>query len=249
MAQLTDFRAKVFVCLLVVFFLGAFSTQRCSAALYDEWTFTVNNSGIAATVASYLSVDVTDAGGGQVLFTFANDAPGTDGPVVTEIYFEDGALLDLAQILDSEYDPTDYPGVDFHDLSLSPGNPPSINPFSTTAAFSVDTVNPGPQNGIGPGQSLGLLYTLQSGLTYTDVITALDGGFEDPDPTTFFPKNHPQEGQIDHAGTTLRVAVHVSNIGDDGDDSDTFLLTPVPTSVFLGMLGLGAAGIKLRRWA
>lgn len=234
---------KATSCLLLATIVVAFSTPRCSADLYDKWSFFVDNSGSAAAVASQLSVDVTDAGAGKVLFTFANNGPAAS--VVHEVYFEDGSLLGLAQIRDKNYNSSLYPGVDFQNISLAPPNPPSINPFSTTAAFSVDTVNPGPTNGIGPGESLGLLYTLQPGLTYTDVIAAINQGFIAPNPTLYDSLGNAIPG----TGTTLRIAVHVSNVGLNGDYSETLLLAPVPTSVLLGILGLGAVGIKLRKFA
>jgi hypothetical protein len=44
----------------------------------------------------------------------------------------------------------------------------------------------------------------------------------------------------------LRIGIHVQAIGISGN-SDSFIMTPVPGAVILGMLGLSVAGWKLRK--
>ena len=74
-----------------------------------------NNSPIDCTIAeAQLFVDVTDAGGGQVLFTFSNLGPASSS--ITDVYFDDGSLLAIALVSNS-------PGVDFSQLA-SPANLP-----------------------------------------------------------------------------------------------------------------------------
>ena len=213
-----------------------------------------NNSGVSGAMALQLSVDVTDPGttvdiGGvlhdQVLFTFYNDGPSSsiydvsspeDG-AFTGVFLEDGSLLLLAEIYDVDYDATLYPEVDFGQPT-APLNLPGwdlLDPdFQATSSFSVDSEEPQPiMNAVSPGESLGLLYTLQSGRTFADVLAALSLGMTDPNP---------------NAGTSLRIGLFVQNLGEDGEFSDTFV-TPIPTSVVLGMLGLGVVGLKLRKYA
>jgi hypothetical protein len=104
--------------------------------------------------------------------------------------------------------------------------------FYASSAFSVGAG--GAPDGISPGESVVLRYMLQSGKTFPDVISALNLGFTNPDPTV------PRD--------SLRIGMHVQDVGIY---SDTFILTPVPPSVIIGLLGLGAGviGLKLRKFA
>jgi hypothetical protein len=199
-----------------------------------------NNSGIAGTIATQLSVEVTDPGTtvvidsvehNQVLFTFSNT--GSEASSITDLYFEDGSLLLLAAVLDNP------PNVDFQSPP-NPGNLPGWEtldpPFDATSDFSVDS-NP-PQllaRGVNPGESLGLLYTLQSGGNFADVIAALGLGVTNPDPEA------PRD--------SLRIGLHVQGIGPNDEGDSFILMTPIPASVVLGILGLGVAGWKLRKYA
>ena len=236
-----------------VLVLAVILSTESRAALYGFVPIS-NNSGVSGAMALQLSVDVTDPGttvdiGGvlhdQVLFTFYNDGPSSsiydvsspEKGAFTGVFLEDGKLMLLAEIHDVDYDATLYPEVDFGQPT-SPSNPPGwdlLDPdFQATSEFSVDSEEPKPiMKAVSPGESLGLLYTLQSGRTFANVLTSLDLGMSDPDPG---------------AGTSLRVALFVQNLGEDGEFSDMFV-TPIPTSVVLGMLGLGVVGLKLRKFA
>ena len=180
---------------------------------------------------SQLSVDVTDAGSNQVLFTFSNAGP--DASSITEIYFEDGTLLALAEIRDVDLNPVLYPGLDFSQ-PVTPENPPGLEgTFDASAVFSVDALH-SPDYGVNPSESLGLLFGLESGKNFQDVLAALTLGFTGP--------------VIDEYGdySSLRIAFHVKAF--DLGQSETFIVTPVPGAVLLGMLGLGVAGLKLRKF-
>lgn len=230
-------RYMVFVGFVLVFVLILPTAVR--AELYG-FGILENNSGIAGTIATQLSLDVTDPGTTvgidgvdhyQALFTFSNAGPLSSS--ITDVYFEDGSLLLLADILDDPYNPTNP--VDFGQPT-SPGNLTGwsiLDPkFYATSGFAVDSESPVQPNGVNPGESLGLLYTLQSGNDYNSVITALNLGFFNPDPTV------PRD--------SLRIGIRVQGIGNY---SDSFILTPTPGAVVLGILGLGVAGIKLRKFA
>lgn len=225
---------------LVLVLLVILSTQ-ATADLYEDWAVVENNSGMPGAVAAQLSVDVTDPGGGQALFTFNNA-----GPLdffIADIYFDDGALLAIASI-----DNTD-PGVSFS-APASPGNLPGGNnvipPFVTTTGFSADADPPVAANAVGPGESVGIVFNLQQGKTFANVIDAINVGF---DPYSYY-GGGPYDGWTE---PSLRIGIHVQGI--DGpwgcDQSDTYILTPVPGSVLLGlgMLGLSVAGLKLRKFA
>lgn len=226
--------------------LVAFLSAEARAEMYSPgwgWTVVENNSGIAATIAEQLSVDLADAGLNgdgkhQVLFTFTNAGP--EPSSITRIYFENGPLLELATIFDVDYIPAPYDGLDGVDFDSdpNPANMPGGNSlypkFAATAALSVGAEPKVKPNGIGPGEHLELLYTLADSKTIDDVIAALNLGFATPNPG---------------ASNSLRIGMHIQGVGADGEFSDTLLLTPIPGSVFLGLLGMGIAGVKLRRFA
>ena len=128
------------------------------------------NSIYCPSVASQLTVGVTDAGGGQVLFTFTN--AGAIASSITDVYFDDGTLLGIASIESG-------PGVDFSQFA-SPHNLPggnNIDPhFETTAGFSADSDPPVQPNGVNPGEWLKIYFNLQSGPTFDDTLAALNNG-------------------------------------------------------------------------
>lgn len=218
-------------CLLVA--LVGFFAAGANAAMYDQWRIVENNSGLYSTYASQLSVNVTPFGASMVDFTFSNVGPNPSA--ITGIYFEDGTLLGLASViaLDPFADDPSRSGIVFGQPA-HPSNMPgwaTLNPkFDATSAFTIGSN--GAPDGVSPGESLILRYTLQSGKTFGDVISALHLGFTNPDPTD--PRN------------SLRIGLHIQDIGQE---SDTLILTPVPGAWILGMLGLGIAGIKLRKHA
>ena len=160
----------------------------------------------------------------QVLFTFINDGP--EASSITDVYFDDGALLGIAAIDNSD------PGVSFLQ-GASPGNLPSANsaipPFQTTAGFLADSDSPVQPSGVNPGEELGITFALISDLDFGDVISAINLGFTDP-----------------WAIGNLRIGIHVQ--GFVGGGSESFILTPAPGALILGMLGFGAAGLKLTKF-
>lgn len=172
------------------------------------------NSAIdAATGEAQLFVEVIDLGGGQTLFDFFNTGPLASS--ITDIYFDDGPLLSIAVIDDSD------PGVSFS-LGASPGNLPSANnaspPFVATIAFSTESNPPAQPNGINPGESLGITFDLIVSNTFDDVITALLDG-------------------------SLRIGIHVQ--GFAGGGSESFVndgIIPAPSAIVLCGLGTAFVG-------
>jgi hypothetical protein len=211
------------------------SVAPARADLYGFGAIT-NNSGVSGTYAGQLAVDVTAVGSSQVSFTFYNDGPYLSpydvvSPIagaITEIYFDDGALLGSPTI-------TNMSGVNFVN-GADPGNLPSGHAldldFIATVAFSAESDPEKPVNGVNPNEYVSLLFGLEQGKTFADVLSAIDLGFNQPE----------VEG-------ALRIGIHVRGILPEGvNQSDSFIMTPAPAAVILGMLGLGAAGMKLRKF-
>lgn len=239
-----------FLCVSLI--LLVFIATEAQAELFSFGAIT-NNSGISSSYAQQLSIQVadpettwTDPDGevhNQVLFTFWNNGfdpyilgePELTGQI-TELYFDDGTLLGLSSVING-------PNVKFLDEE---GAKPTQLPggtnygFEKTAAFSVDSEG-GSDNGVGAWpvdenvdkEYVAIRFTLLSGKTFADVIDAINLGFTAPT-----------------AEGSLQIGVHVRSIGPNAK-SDSFILTPVPVpaAVILGMLGLGVAGIKLRKFA
>jgi len=193
-----------------------------------------NNSGVSAGMAKQLSVEVSSYDTDQVLFQFRNDlAPFmVEAPLsgrIAAVFFDDsGTLEGIAGLIEAP------PEVDFYYPLNGNGNFPEGNiltpAFSTTPGFSAGKSSAAAA-GIDPGEYLGIVFDLQEGRGFADVIDAIDLGA-----TTG------GEG-------SLRIGLHVTNLGADGRDSDSFVVVPVPIpgAVLLGSLGMGTAGFFLRR--
>ncbi len=196
------------------------------AVTYGFQNITFNNSAaVDATVSSQLSVDVTPASDNRhALFTFHNI--GSMSATISEIYFDDGSLLSIAQIQNGA-------GVSFNTggtRGVTPADLPGGKPagFEATAIFSTQASGNN-ATGIDPNETLGILFNLQSGMTFADTESALANG-------------------------SLRIGLHVRNIGTGGQ-SDSFVNTPpgsppsvADTSATLTLLGMAMLGVEwLRR--
>jgi len=248
----TSTRHVAFLSLFLVFLL--FLSTEAQADMHDpswKWAVVENNSGKPGIVASQLSVDVTAYSYGtpnQVLFTFSNSGP--EDFSITEIYFDDGALFGMTG--DFITDPGDNVVFDRFEVEMSGPNPQpnlpgakNVNPpFETSVGFFA-AGSSGSPSGIGAGESLGIVFDLLGGMSLTNVTNAINVGF---DPGTYYGGGAYDGWQA----PSLRIGIHVQSIdgGPWGDDkSDTYILTPVPGAFLLGFIGLGVAGVKLRKFA
>lgn len=219
-------------------------TGHAHAALVTYSFGSITTGALAANVATgaaQLRLDVRDTAtdgtalaADQALFVFRNLGPNASS--ITDVYFDDGTLLSIAQLAPAGG------GVSFSQ-DASPGNLPGGNTigFQTTAGFSADSDPPVQPNGVNPGEQLWVLFNLQSGKTFVNVIQALEGVLQEP------------------AGVNaLRVGLHVqgfsngdslSFVNQEGGAGSAQVLTPVPLPAALPLLlaGLLPLGAVVRR--
>lgn len=220
--------------LLATISLGTlyWSAGPARADMFRFTPITFNSGTDAYAVAPQLSLDVTQSGS-QVLFTFANDGPVAS--TITGTYFDDGAGL-LASLLT----PINGSGVSFKSGGNPTNLPAPMDPYHFGANFWATAKSP---KGLGDngvdntgGEFVTIPFALEEEKSFADVLAALGTSVADPTSTI----------------GTLRVGIHVQSIGTTGL-SDAFVLTPVhaplPGAALLGVLGLGAAGLRLRRFA
>jgi hypothetical protein len=200
----------------VAFVAAALLASASSAEAAVSYSFTGvsnNNATNTAIGEANLSMMVSDNGGGFVRFDFYNSGPEASS-IVTPI----------SQIINGS-------GVSFSTWA-TPGNLPGGNDvgFDATRGLTADSDSPKvPQNGVNPGETLGVVLQLNNGNNYGDVLTAL-------------------------ADSSLRVGLHVQAFAGGG--SESFVNNPgggtppaVPEPSTLAIFGLGAlfAGRRMRR--
>lgn len=216
--------------------LALFAAQVHASTTLSFYGITTNDgSGSAVTdgVAS-LQVEIIDIGSNQVRFLFTNNS---DTSSLTDVYFDDGALLGISYIEWSQN------GVSFTGGSASPPNLPSgknANPdFVTTAGFLADSNSPvignGVQNSDVTGEWLAIEFDLKNNKTYNDVLAALT---------------------LPDGGDWLRIGLHVQGYRPGGGTttySESFinntLVSAVPEiqSHAMILLGIGLVAMAIRR--
>lgn len=139
--------------------------QVSKAVIYDFDTFTADGTPNAVSGID-LSVNVTMVSDSQVRFEFHND--GTKG-IVKEICFEEGILSGVAA-----FDAGDQEGVDF-DIDLHP-NHAILKSIDSDEFFAIGATPSPIKNGIGPGEWLAVIFDLQQGSSFSDLILQLNDG-------------------------------------------------------------------------
>ena len=193
-------------------------------------------SGVAGQVGSeafQLEVSEIAPGSAQALFTF-NVLPGNyayDGFFIDGVYFYDGALLRIAELIENSAGQVDFtegagpghlPGIDLATHKLVTG-------YELDMLDSADAEASPAINGINAGESLGVLFDLQPGKTYDDVIAGIIDG-------------------------SIIVGVKAQGFGPD-DYSEGFTasggyaVVPAPSAFLLGSLGVGIVGLLRKRKA
>jgi hypothetical protein len=193
-----------------------------------------------AAAGSQVFVEVTEnlaTADNDVLFKFTNGIPFDESRIVN-IFIDTGNYTSLFSSM-SIYEQS--AGVNL----TMPGDLDSLNVgnsfgISFTTDYSVGRFRGDPSiNGINPGEYLTLSATLGSGMSFADVVTAMDVGIDDNQTTAL---------------TGLRIAEIVHRIWGETDDKDhggyaTANVVAVPEAETWAMLlaGLGLVGFMARR--
>ena len=141
-----------------------------AAITYNFQGITNNNPRDVAIGARQLSVDVSDAGRGRVLFNFLN--VGRQDCSITQIYFDDDASL-LTGFAERPYSPDR--GVSFSVNARAPNLPGGRsldNKF--IADYSLGANSPVQPNGINPGESLFVTLGYRRDANFRAIIRAIN---------------------------------------------------------------------------
>jgi hypothetical protein len=202
--------------------LGLFVAGPAAATTFSFHCISGDGGGACAIPIGELWVDVSDDGlaDGQVAFTFHNESL-VHHPPIGALYFEDtaGLLAGYVSVIDGD-------GVDFE-----PGGSPRDLPSGTVEGFTADWIfsaeNPKPRHGVGPGEEVTIVFALADGVSYADLIAAMQAG-------------------------GVRVGLHAPPFGDHGNKSfvtggdDPSIPTPEPGAWALLACAL-ATGLAARR--
>lgn len=187
-----------------------------------------NNSATSVAIAeAQMSVNVSDVGGGKVRFDLLNAGPAASS--ITDVYFDDNGLLSSLSLIDTDDGVGGHGGVDFSP-GASPGELPGANDctptFTTTAGLLADSDEPPPINGVNPDEFLGIVFDLNAGKSYADVLADLESG-------------------------ALRVGIHVQGFANNQSEGLVSAwngtTTEVPEPGALAMFGFGMVGLVVAR--
>ncbi len=189
---------------------------------------THNSASAIAIGEAQLSVEVNDAGSGQVWFVFRNSGPYASS--ITQIYFDNGpagtGVINSIAAFDNS-----HPGVHFF-AGATPGNLPggnSISPsFTATSGLTANADAPPSHNGVNPSEYAGVLINLSNSpvaASYSDLLSSIGSG-------------------------ALRIGLHVQAFADESSESFINMpgpIVPTPGALLLGSVGVVVIGVLRRR--
>jgi hypothetical protein len=145
-----------FLRILILSIFGAFAIAAQAGAVGFD-CITNTNAGNCMAGEAQLSVVLSSPGATQIRFDLAN-AIGGAASVIAGVYWDDSGLLgSIASIVNGA-------GTSF----TANGSPPTL-PGGNNASpafvddFRVNADSPPPQNGVGPGETLGVIFNLAGG--------------------------------------------------------------------------------------
>ena len=208
-----------------------------ASVTYEFSVITSNSPIYGPLIADQIFVDISPEISGQVSFTFRNIGPFSSS--ISEIYFDDGAILESLDEIISDGN-VSFTANEFS--KVSPKNLPGGNmvdpAFVATASLSSDA-DPGNANGVNPGEYVKLVFSLYDETSYSDLIQSLELPAADPE--------------------NMRIGIHVRSIDPYGSQSESYLnsdplippspiVVPVPGAFLLGGMGVGILGfVRIRR--
>ena len=205
-------------------FLSFFTPTLNAAYIYDFHIF--NNADYENNPNLAFTAEVFDLGG-QAVFEFRNSS--TMNSVITEIYFDSEGLLELDHITNYIVDEDNKIGTKFESAEsgdVHPSNLPAahlLDPvFEANVDLSAGACNPSPKWGIGPDEKLQIVFNIEQGHNFSDIINGLN------------------------SGTDLRIGLHIQSVDTEGVSVSAVNKVPEPITVCLLSLG-GLALLRKRR--
>ncbi|MCD4830800.1 MAG: PEP-CTERM sorting domain-containing protein [Anaerohalosphaeraceae bacterium] len=189
-----------------------------------------NNDTYASDSCLNFTVGVTDEGlhRGRTFVGFEFNNNSTMDSSITDIYFDD---MPDGNLLARKESTLEGPGVSFSDGAKPrslPGGSELTPRFDKKPEFSTDSDSPVSHNGINPGEWLRVIFKLESGKTYYDVLAALAAGGSTTE-------------------SNLRIGIHIQAIGRCDDSASAINFTePVPEPATLALLTLGTMLLRKR---
>ena len=184
-------------------------------ALATPFGFCVTNHSAthSASGEAQLSMNVSSLSAGKISFHFSNI--GRNAAVIAGVHWDDAG----STLLDAIASIVDGPGVSFS----ANGSPPVLAGGGSIAPpfigeFCMNADKPPPKSGVGPGETLDVIFNLKGGVTPAEVIAGINFG-------------------------ELRVGLHVIVVPNGGRES--FVDTPEPTPAALS--GAALFGLSVLR--
>ena len=216
------------ITILLIALLLACTTPAWGDAIYSFAAIT-NNSIIDTQIGeAQLQVLVKPYGSEQVIFTFINNGPSPSS--ITDVYFDDGGLVRIAEIIGSGG------GVEFEKYA-NPANLPGgkyIN-FAAKTGLSADSNSPVQPNGVNPGETLTVVADLATNVNYDSIISAIELGLANPG--------------VDMEGG-LRIGIHAQGFASGGSESfvnGDIAAAPLPPIILGGLALMGLCAMYRRR--